>query len=125
MATGALVGIAALAPWHRSGRVHRNAFALAHATERLGLVTGAPRRILFVSVYLLPLLAALALLAAIDRRTRIVGGLCVLAGVVGIVGAIVLLRTPGMHQTGPKLACVAAPVAIAIGVRVALIRSVR
>jgi len=121
----ALVGVAALLPWHRSGRVHRNAFALAHATERLGLVTGTPRRVLFVAVYLLPLVAALTLLAAIDHRRRVVGVLCTIAGIIGLVGALVLLRTPGMHQTGPKVACVVAPVAVAIGVRVSLIRSVR
>ena len=121
----ALVGVAALLPWHRSGRVHRNAFALAHAAERLGLVTGTPRRVLFVSVYFLPLLAALAVLAALDRRVRIVGTLCTISGIIGIVGAVVLLRLPGSHQTGPKFALVVAPVAVAIGVRVSLIRSVR
>ena len=119
----ALVVDAVLLPWHRSGRARRNAFALARAAHSLGLVTGAPRRLLFVAVYLLPLIVGLAVLAAIAARPRAAGLASGIAGLVGLVAAIVLLRLRGSHQTGPQLACVVASLAIVSGARLVMSRS--
>jgi len=107
---------AALAPWHRSGRVERDAFALARAAERAGLVTGASRRVLFVAVFLLPVLAACTLLAATTGRSRLCGVVAVLSAVVAIAGASVVLRLQGTHPAGPWLACPLALLALVSGV---------
>jgi len=119
----ALVVDAVLLPWHRSGRARRNAFALARAAHSLGLVTSTPRRVLFVGVYLVPLAAAVAVLAAVDHRRRTAGAASGIAGFVGLVAAIVLLRLRGSHQLGPEVACVVSPLAIVSGARLVMARS--
>jgi hypothetical protein len=88
-------------PWHRSGRVARDAFALARAADGVGVVTGPARRVLFVAVFLLPFLAASALLAA----------------VAGIAGATVVLRLHGTPPPGPWVAWLLALLALASGSR--------
>jgi hypothetical protein len=106
---------AAFLPWHRSGRVERDAFALARSAERVGLVTGGSRRILFVAVFLLPVLAAGTLLAATAGRSRWCGLAAVLSSFVAFAGATVVLRLGGTHPVGPWLACPLALLALVSG----------
>jgi hypothetical protein len=110
----------ALLPWHRSGRVTRDGFALARVADGLGLVTGGPRRALFVGVFLLPLLAALAFGAAVAGRHRWVASLVAVAGVVGLGSALVVFRALRFGESGPVFAMVAGSVAVACGCRLLL-----
>jgi hypothetical protein len=104
-------------PWHRSGRVARDAFALARAADGVGVVTGPARRVLFVAVFLLPFLAASALLAAVAGRRRVCGGCAVASSIVGIAGATVVLRLHGTPPPGPWVAWLLALLALASGSR--------
>src|SRR5438105_12038698 len=98
-----VVAIAAATSWHRSGHVHRNAFALARALDRLGLVSGVPRRILLVGVYLVPLLVALAVLAVVERHRRAAGAIIAAAGTIALIAALIVVHVAGFRQPGPKL----------------------
>src|SRR5947208_14412295 len=102
----AIVAVAFFTSWHRSGHAHRNAFQLARALDRLGLVTGDARRALLVAVDVVPLLAALTVLAAIERRPRLTGALAVATGLIGLVASVVVLHVAGFRQPGPKLCSV-------------------
>ena len=124
-ASVAIVVDAAFVPWHESGSVHRTGFALAGAADRLGLVTGGPRRILFVCAALLPLLTALAFAAAVARLSRVVGVLGCVVGVVGLASVAVVVGTTDTSQPGPPIAAVAALIAVACGARLVLRRSPR
>jgi hypothetical protein len=116
------VAASALLPWHRSGRVRRDGFALARVADDIGLVSGAPRQALFVGVFLLPLLAACAFLAAVAGARRIAGLCACGAGVVGLTSALVVLRQSGGRQVGPVVAIVAAVTAVGCGVHLVLSR---
>jgi hypothetical protein len=122
LAVVAAVAVAgsALLPWHRSGRVTRDGFALARVADGLGLVTGAPRRALFVGVFLLPLLAALAFGAAVAGRRQWTGALVVAAGVVGLGSAFVVFRALRFGESGPVFAVVAGLAAVVCGCRLLL-----
>lgn len=117
-----MVAAAALLPWHRSGEVRRNAFALARVAENLGLVSGGPRRALFVAVFLLPLLAASAFLAAVAGRRRMAGICACAAGGVGLASGAVVVRLSGGRQPGPVVAIVAAVAAVGCGSHLVLSR---
>src|SRR5438270_13521662 len=126
VALAAAFGVAAIAAgtsWQRSGHVHRNAFALARALDRLGLVSGAPRRVLLVAVYLVPLLVALAVLALVERHRRAAGAAVAAAGGIALIAAIVVLHVAGFRQPGPKLCLAVAPVSVLGGLWTATRRS--
>ena len=114
---------AALLPWHRSGRIRRNGFALARVAHGLGLVDDGPRRVLFVLVFLLPLLAALTFAAAVAGWWRASGALACATGAVGLASAFVVFRTIRFGQPGPLVATVAAIAALVLGARLALGRN--
>ena len=107
--------VGASLPWHRSGSVVRNAFALARVADDLGLVDTGPRRALLVAVFLLPLLGALAMFAASVRRVRVTGAFTSLAGVVGLTSAAVDLNLSGCRLVGPATTIAAGVVAIGCG----------
>ena len=117
-----MVAASALLPWHRSGSVRRDAFALARVADNLGLVTGAARQVLFVGVFLLPLLAAASFLAVVAGGRRVAGVCACAAGVIGLSSALVVLRLSGGRQAGPVVAIAAAVVAVGCGVRLVLSR---
>src|SRR4051794_32795422 len=114
IACGALV-VGVVLPWHDSGSVHRNAFALARVADDLGLVDTGPRRVLLVAVFLVPLLAALALLAAALDRPRLTGLFTSLAGLVGLTSAVVDLNLSGSRLVGPAVTVAAGVVAAGCG----------
>lgn len=114
---------AALLPWHRSGEVERSAFELARAADALGLVTGGPRRLLFLCLAVLPLLAALALAAAVAQRPRVVGVMSCIVGVVGLASVGVAAWATDTSDVGPPVAAVAAFVAVSCGTSLVLRRS--
>jgi len=103
--------------------VTRNAFELAKAADGIGLVTGPARRLLFVAVFLLPVLAGLTLLAAVAPRPRSCGACAVGSSIVGIAGATVVLRLGGDHLVGPWVAGALALVALLGGGRLMFWRS--
>ena len=82
-----------------------------------------PRRVLFVAVFLLPVLAALALLAAVAGRRTLTGVAAVLSGIVALTGAAVMLNLHGKHQAGPWLACPLALLALMSGARLIIGRN--
>ena len=116
IANGALVVGAAL-PWHQSGSRVRNAFALARVADDLGLVDTGPRRVLLVAVFLVPLLAALTLLAATLDKRRVTGLFTSFAGVVGLTSAAVDLNLSGSRLVGPAVTLAAGLVAMGCGAR--------
>jgi hypothetical protein len=97
--------------------VGRDAFALANAAEGIGVVTGPGRRILFVAVFLLPLLAASTLLAAVAGRRRLCGWCALGSSMVGMASATVVLRLNGPQLPGPWVAWPVALLALASGGR--------
>jgi hypothetical protein len=117
VASAAVLG-GALLPWHRSGRVHRNGFALARAADDLGLVSSTAYRVLFVAAYLLPLLGALTLAAAVARWHRATGlGACIV-GVLAVAATMVALHSIARHhQPGPFVTGLAGVAAIACGLQ--------
>jgi hypothetical protein len=122
VASAATVAAAALLPWHRSGSVRRNAFALARVADNLGLVTDGPRRALFTAVFLLPLLAAAVFLAAVAGNRRLVGASSCVAGIVGLASGAVVVRLSGGRQVGPVVAIAAAVTAVGCGLHLAITR---
>jgi hypothetical protein len=117
-----VVAAAALLPWHRSGSVGRNAFALARVADNLGLVSDVPRRALFTAVLLLPVLAAVGFLAAVAGNRRLVGLSSCVSGTVGLASGAVVARLSGGRQVGPVVAIVAAVIAAACGLHLVLNR---
>jgi hypothetical protein len=123
----AAVEVAAIGalPWHRSGSVRRTGFELARAADRVGVVTGGPRRFLFVCVALVPLGGALVLLAVVLGRLRVAGGLACSVGAVGLASVSVVLVSTDTAQPGPPIAAAAAVLAVTCGARLLLRRSTR
>jgi hypothetical protein len=113
---GAVVGGAAL-PWHRSGTVRRNGFELARVADSLGLVSSGALRVLFVAVFLLPLLAALTLAAAAAGWHRAMGVAVGSAGVLGLAATMVALNAIGLGQPGPVVTGLAGAAAVGCGAR--------
>ena len=97
----AIAVAAAVLPWHRSGQVRRTGFELARAADRAGLVTETWQQALLVTAFLLPLLAAVAFLAAVAGRSRWVGAASCASAAVGLASAGVVLRLSGGRQVGP------------------------
>lgn len=115
----AVVAGVGLLPWHRSGGVVRNGFALARVADNLGLVSDGSRRLLFTAVFLLPLLAGLALLASAAGWGPI-SGLCTFAsGAVGLASSVVAVRVTDQWLLGPTVAGTASLLALLAGARLA------
>jgi hypothetical protein len=104
--------VAPFLPWARSGRAVRSGFALLHAAQRLQLATSGPMRTLLVAVALLPLLAAAVWTTAALEWRRVMAGFGAGAGVVAIVGAVVVWRSPVEPLVGPVVSVVAGAVAV-------------
>ena len=102
-------------PWHQSGDVTRDAFALARVADELGLVTGAPRRLLFVGLFLLPMLAALTLLFVTLRRHRWAGASACAVGALGLGCVWVGTAVDGARLLGPAATGAVAFLAIIFG----------
>jgi hypothetical protein len=107
-------------PWHRSGSVERDGFALARVADEIGLVTGGTRRILFVGVFLLPLLAAATFLAVAAGRRRLAGVGASAVGGIGLASAVVVLRFSGGRQVGPVVTATVALIAAGCGLSLIL-----
>lgn len=113
-----VVGVGAL-PWHRSGSVERSGFELARVADNLGLVSDGGRRLLFTALFLVPLLAGLALLAAAAGRDRSAGVCTFAAGAVGLASSIVAVRVTDQWLVGPTVSGTAASLALVAGLRLA------
>jgi hypothetical protein len=113
-----VAGVGAL-PWHRSGSVARNGFELARVADNLGLVSDGSRRLLFVAVFLLPLLAGLVLLCAIGGWGALTA-LCASAiGIIGLASSVVAVRVADQWLAGPTVTGTASSLAVLVGARLA------
>ena len=115
VAASAVVVSGVLLPWHRSGGVRRNGFALARVADDLGLVSSSPRRVLFVAVFLLPLLAALVLGGAALGWPRAVGSATICVGVLALAATMVVQQAIGVSQVGPVVTGLAGVAALGCG----------
>jgi hypothetical protein len=109
----------ALLPWHRSGGVVRNGFALARVADDLGLVSSTTLRLLLLGVFFLPLLGALALAAAVAGWHRMTGLATCTVGALGLAASMVALHAIGMSHPGPVMSGVAGVAALGCGARTA------
>lgn len=116
IASGVVVA-GALLPWHRSGGVRRNGFALARVADELGLVTSTTLRVLLIGVFLLPLLTALALAAAVAGWHRTTGLAAWAVGALGLAASMVALHAIGVSQPGPLMSGAAGVAALGCGTR--------
>ena len=116
----AVVVFARVLPWHRSGAAERDAFALARVADDIGLVTGTTRQVLFVCVFLLPVLAAVTFLAVASGKALIAGVGASAVGGIGLASAVVVLRLSGGRQVGPLVTGMAALVAAGCGLSLIL-----
>lgn len=110
-ATAAVTVVAAL-PWAHTGRATRSAFALARTADEIGVLEGPVARALFVGLAFLPAAAAGAWLLAVLGRWQGVAGLGAVAGILGVVGAVVVWQAPVEPGVGPPLGLATGVVAI-------------
>lgn len=111
VAAVALAGLAALVPWHRSGAVERSGVAIVRSAERLGLIDDGVPAAVVATWRVLPVVAALAVLAlSVDRRS-LAAGLASAGGVVAVAVGAVVLDAPGALVAGPLVSVVAGTVA--------------
>lgn len=102
MAASLAVLAAAFLPWVRSGRVDRNAFAVARTARNLGVVDTTPERALLLAYVLMPALVACVWLSAAAARRRLVAVLAVSVGAIAIAAGAVVAAGP--VRTGPGVA---------------------
>jgi hypothetical protein len=108
----AAIAVAAALPWAHSGRASRSAFALARTADELGVVRGPLARAMFVALACLPAAAVLVWVAAAMRWHRLVAGLGAVAGLLTIVGVVMVWRAPVEVGGGVHLAAVAGVAAL-------------
>jgi hypothetical protein len=95
-----VIVVGSFLPWVRSGEVSRSSYSVVHAAELLDVVHGAPAQALKVW-YLVPIMAAMGLLATVGGARRVV--LAVGAGL-GVTTALVtgaVLAAPVRLRIGP------------------------
>ena len=120
VALTAAIAIVAALPWAHTGRATRSAFALARTADEIGVLEGVVPRALFVGLAFLPAATAGAWLLAVLGRRRAVAGLGAMAGLLAVVGAVVVWRAPVEPAVGPPLALVLGAAAIIGAVATAL-----
>lgn len=111
-----VAGLAALVPWHRSGTVERSGVAIVRSAERLGLIDDGVPAAVVATWRVLPVVAALAVLALSVDRPSLAAGLASVGGVVAVAVGAVVLDAPGARAAGPLVSVVAGTVAIVAGV---------
>ena len=106
VATGGAVAVlaSALAPWGRSGRVTRNAFALAEVADDLGEIDTAWARLALLAWFAVPVLVAVTWLAATFVRPYVVAGVAGTVAVMGVTAGAVVIASPLRLAWGPWLA---------------------
>lgn len=115
VATSGAVVLGAILPWHRSGGVRRNGFALARVADDLGLLTSGGLRVLFVAVFLVPLLAALTLAGTVLGWSRAVGLAAICTGALAVAATMVTQSAIGLSQPGPVVTGLAGVAALGCG----------
>ncbi len=118
----AMVGVIAVtfAPWLRSGEARRDSHELVRTAERLGVFEGAWATAVRVSWAVLPIVAALGVLALVRGRRRIGFAAGVLVGVVVLVVACALQAAGDLADWGTTVAIVVGGVS-AVGGAIGLI----
>lgn len=116
---GLCVVVASFLPWARTGEVRRSGFGLARAASAAGIAEGWPLRLLIAAWFLMPALVAGAWVAGAFHRGRLVGGLVVTAGLVGIVTGAGVIASPAEAEFGPAVSIAAGIAAVAGGGRLA------
>lgn len=88
----AAIGVAWL-PWVRTGSRNRNSYEVFRSAQRLGLEELTPLRVLW---FVVPVVAAAAVLAGVASQTRLFGLLAAFVGVtVAIAGLVVTISGAG------------------------------
>jgi hypothetical protein len=104
----AVVSLATLVvPWSRNGSTVRSGYALAHALETTGLVTGPFERALYDALVLLPVFVGLICAVTVLGRSRLAALLAMLEGVTVLsAAAVVFIEFHGIREIGPWLGVV-------------------
>jgi hypothetical protein len=110
-----ICALAAAAPWSRSGSVSRSGYRLLGVATGLRVQPTWGVKALLVGLAGLPVLTAVAWLAAALRRPRLVPLAAVVAGAVGSVSAVAVLRSPLPTLWGAPATLGAGLVTLAIG----------
>ena len=116
-----LIVVTMFVPWSKTGASVRSGYALAHAAEAAGLVSGAPAHALLDAVFALPMAVGLACAALVLGRVRLAAFLVALCGIVAVVASVVVLRE--LHasaEIGPWLGLVTGGLATTLSIAVTL-----
>ncbi len=101
-----VVALAGFLPWASSGRTARSSFALVRLADRLDLVAAGWQQRLLVFWALVPLLAAVGLLAAALGRQLQALVAAGLASALGVIAVALVVRTPLPLRPGVYVALV-------------------
>lgn len=117
----ALVGAvaASFAPWLQTGEARRSSYQVVQAAARLDVVSGPAEAVVRVVWALLPLTAALGLLALARRRRRVAAGLALAVGVVEVGLALLVKEAPSMADWGVSAALVVGTIVVVAALAVA------
>lgn len=107
-----LVVLSAFLPWVRTGEATRSSYRLLRDLSTLGVLRSGPATAGRVTWVLLPAVAALALLLMSLGRTRAGSGVGALAAIIGLGGALTVLRSPVAALVGVWVMVAAAPSAL-------------
>ena len=108
----------AFLPWVRTGERERNSFELIGVARRLRVLQSAWEQPASAAWYFVPLVIALALVAAAVGRRAVAGGLLALAGAAGIAVGVAVAAAPLAVLPGLRVTIVGAVGAGAAGVAV-------
>jgi hypothetical protein len=111
---------AAFLPWVRTGERQRTSFELLGSARRLGLFPSGWERSVADLWYFVPLLVAVAWLAAAAGRSRTVVAGTTLAGVAGVAVASVVQRARVPAAIGLRVTLTASLVAVLLGLAYAV-----
>lgn len=109
-----LVVFSAFLPWVRTGEATRSSYRLLRDLSTLGVLRSGPAVAARVTWVLLPAVAALALLLISLAKARLGAAVGAVAALIGLGGALAVLRSPVAPQPGVWVMLAVAPVALAL-----------
>jgi hypothetical protein len=108
----------AFLPWVRTGNRDRTSFEVIGAARELDVLRSPVERILAAAWYGMPLLAALAVLAAALGARRVMAVFAIGAGALGVAVGLGVATAPFAHYAPLTVSLVASAVAIIAGIGV-------
>jgi uncharacterized membrane protein len=112
--------LSALLPWSRSGTVSRDAFELARVADELGELDGGVGRLVLLGWYAIPVLVAVAWLAATFVRPVLVATLAGTVALLAVVAGAAVLASALRTGPGPTAALGAGAATLAAAARLAI-----